>query len=134
MRGYKCGPCPPGYLGNGKHCKEEGKLKLVSVLMKIWVVGSGTLLSSLNAFKIFFQTFEFFIFAKKVSNGHSPQIRQNGELLVRMCRMRVTFWRMSANVSSVECIESREKGWQMSGECSESGLSRVANLANLANF
>jgi hypothetical protein len=23
---------------------------------------------------------------EKVSNGHSPQIRQNGELLVRMCR------------------------------------------------
>jgi hypothetical protein len=69
MRGYKCGPCPPGYLGNGKHCKEEGKLKLVSVLMKIWVVGSGTLLSSLNAFKIFFQTFEFFIFAKKAIKG-----------------------------------------------------------------
>jgi hypothetical protein len=36
----------------------------------------------------------------KLSNGHSPQIRQNGELLVRMCRMRVTFWRMSANVSA----------------------------------
>ena len=47
---------------------------------------------------------------------------------------RVTFWRMSANVSSVKCIESGEKGWRMSGECSESGLSRVANLANLANF
>ena len=69
-----------------------------------------------------------------VSNGHSPQIRRNGELLVRMCRMRVTVWRMSANVSSVECIESGEKGWRMSVECSESGLSRVANLANLANL
>jgi hypothetical protein len=57
----------------------------------------------------------------KLSNGHSPQIRQNGELLVRMCRMRVTVWRMSANVSSVECIESGEKGWRMSGECIESG-------------
>jgi hypothetical protein len=37
---------------------------------------------------------------------------------------------MSANVSSVECIESGEKGWPMYGECSESGLSRVANLLN----
>jgi hypothetical protein len=27
-----------------------------------------------------------------LSNGHSPQIRENGELLVRMCRMRVTFF------------------------------------------
>ena len=56
-----------------------------------------------------------------LSNGHSPQIRRNGELLVRMCRMRVTVWRMSANVSSVKCIESGEKGWRMSVECIESG-------------
>ena len=56
-----------------------------------------------------------------LSNGHSPQIRRNGELLVRMCRMRVSFWRMPANVSSVECVESGEKGWRMSGECVESG-------------
>ncbi len=28
---------------------------------------------------------------------------------------------MSANVSSVECIESGEKGWRMSVECIESG-------------
>jgi hypothetical protein len=35
-----------------------------------------------------------------------------------------------ANVSSVECIESGESSWRMSVECSESGLSRVANLAN----
>jgi hypothetical protein len=49
----------------------------------------------------------------KVSNGHSPQIRQNGELLVRMCRGESHFsqkWRMS-NVS--KCIESGE----MVGEC-----------------
>ena len=49
----------------------------------------------------------------KLSNGHSPQIRRNGELLVRM---RVTVWRMLANVSSVECIESGEKGWRMSAQ------------------
>ena len=37
-----------------------------------------------------------------ISNGHSPQIRRNGELLVRMCRMQVTVWRMYrvSNVSS----------------------------------
>jgi len=62
------------------------------------------------------QTFALFL-----SNGHSRQIRQNGELLVRMCRMRVSFWRMPANVSSVECVESGQKGWRMSGECIESG-------------
>jgi hypothetical protein len=30
---------------------------------------------------------------------------------------------MSANVSSIECIESGEKGWRMSVECIESGES-----------
>jgi hypothetical protein len=48
-----------------------------------------------------------------LSNGHSPQIRQNGELLARMCRGESHFsqrWRMS-DVS--ECIESGE----MVGEC-----------------
>jgi hypothetical protein len=27
-----------------------------------------------------------------LSNGHSPQIRENGELLVRMCQMGVSFF------------------------------------------
>jgi hypothetical protein len=59
-------------------------------------------------------------FEVTVSNGHSPQIRQNGELLVRMCQGESQKVSKSplANVS----------------ECIESGLSRVANLANLANF
>ncbi len=92
-----------------------------------------TLILLLNNF-ILLKPLNFKMLANLLSNDHSPQIRQNGELLVRMCRMRVSFWRMPANVSSIECIESGEKGWQMSVECSESGLSRVANLANLANF
>ncbi len=49
----------------------------------------------------------------ELSNGHSPQIRQNGELLVRMCRGESHFsqkWRMS---NESECIESGE----MVGEC-----------------
>jgi hypothetical protein len=29
---------------------------------------------------------------------------------------------------SVECIESGENGWRMSGECIESGQSRAANV------
>ena len=68
-----------------------------------------------------------------VSNGHSRQIRQNGELLVRMCRMRVTFWRMSANVTVSKCIESGEKGWRMSGECIESGERAGECLANVSS-
>ena len=69
-----------------------------------------------------------------LSNGHSRQIRQNGELLVRMCRMRVTFWRMSGWRMSVECVESGESGWRMSVECVESGESGWRMSANLANF
>ena len=48
-----------------------------------------------------------------LSNDHSPQIRQNGELLARMCRGESHFsqrWQMS---SVSECIESGE----MVGEC-----------------
>jgi hypothetical protein len=29
-----------------------------------------------------------------VSNGHSPQIHKNGKLLVRMCQMRVSFFKL----------------------------------------
>jgi hypothetical protein len=41
----------------------------------------------------------------KLSNGHLPQICQNGELLVRMCRGESHFWSIlakfaGANVSS----------------------------------
>jgi hypothetical protein len=61
-----------------------------------------------------------------ISNGHSPQIRQNGELLVRMCRGESHFsqksplaspgkvgWRMSMNVSSPGKV-----GWRMSANVS----------------
>ncbi len=75
----------------------------------------------------------FFQIDVLLSNGHSRQIRQNGELLVRMCRMRVTFWRMSANVTVSECIESGEKGWRMSGECIESGERVGECLANVSS-
>ena len=54
-----------------------------------------------------------------LSNGHSPQICQNGELLARMCRGESHFsqrWQMS-NVS--ECIESGE----MVGKCRANVLS-----------
>jgi hypothetical protein len=63
------------------------------------------------------QPSEQLFFAFQLSNGHSPQIRRNGELLVRMCRSESHFsqkWPL-ANVS--ECIESGESGWRMSGEC-----------------
>jgi hypothetical protein len=60
----------------------------------------------------------------KLSNGHLPQIRQNGELLLRMCRMRVTFWRMYrvSNVSSPgkrvgKCRSNISSPGKMVGEC-----------------
>ena len=115
-------------LMNEKQLKIQGLKKHRSCISR----GVGTIFFwlTMNRVNIYFTGRLVF----DVSNGHSRQIRQNGELLVRMCRMRVSFWRMPANVSSIECIEYGEKGWRMSVECSESGLSRVANLANLANF
>jgi hypothetical protein len=59
----------------------------------------------------------------KVSNGHSPQIRRNGELLVRMCRGESQKVSKSPLANVSECIESGESGWRMSGECIESGES-----------
>ena len=59
-------------------------------------------------------------YAMKLSNGHSPQIRQNGELLVRMCRGESHFCSILAKFAGANFVESE--------------LSRVANLANLANF
>jgi hypothetical protein len=69
-------------------------------------------------------------FGERLSNGHSPQICQNGKLLVRMCRGESHFsqkWRMS-NVS--ECIESGE----MVGEC-RANVSRQGKwLANVGRM
>jgi hypothetical protein len=56
-----------------------------------------------------------------LSNGHSPQIRQNGELLVRMCRGEPQKVSKSPLANVSECIESGESGWRMLGECIESG-------------
>ena len=49
-----------------------------------------------------------------LSNGHLPQIRENGKLLVRMCRGESHFsqkwpWQMSASLAS-----PRNMAWQMS--------------------
>jgi hypothetical protein len=42
----------------------------------------------------------------KVSNGHSPQIRQNGKLLMQMCRGESHFSQKSLLANVGECIES----------------------------
>jgi hypothetical protein len=66
-----------------------------------------------------------------ISNGHSPQIRQNGKLLVRMCRGESHFsqkWPL-ANVG--ESGESSVNGLVNGGESGESCIfPKMALLAN----
>ncbi len=64
----------------------------------------------------------------EVSNGHSPQIRHFGELLVRMCRGESHFSQKSPLANVGECIESRQSRVANVDECIESGQSRVANV------
>jgi hypothetical protein len=58
-----------------------------------------------------------------LSNGHSPQIRQNGELLVRMCRGESHFSQKLAKASVGESGEYHKR--PHFGEC-ESGESVTA--------
>ena len=38
-RGFDCGKCPKGYVGNGKICQKEGKRKVLSIQYKItWIL------------------------------------------------------------------------------------------------
>ena len=40
-RGFDCGKCPKGYVGNGKICQKEGKRKVLSIPYKItWMLYS----------------------------------------------------------------------------------------------
>ena len=78
----------------------------------------------------------------RLSNGHSPQIRLNGELLVQMCRGESHFSQKSplANVGESgesgqsrlanvdEFIESGQSRLANVGECIESDLNRLANV------
>jgi hypothetical protein len=76
----------------------------------------------------FIQFQQVLAFAKKLSNGHSPQIHQNGELLVRMCRGESHFsqkWPL-ANVG-----ESGEYSVNGSANVGESGEYSVNGLANV---
>ena len=74
-----------------------------------------------------------------ISNGHSPQICQNGKLLVRMCRDESHFSQKSplANVGESgqsrlanvdKCIESGQSRLANVGECIESDQNRLANV------
>jgi hypothetical protein len=64
----------------------------------------------------------------RVSNGHSPQIRENGELLVRMCRGESHFYRKWPLASVGESGESAQHGLANVGESGESARLGLANV------
>jgi hypothetical protein len=55
----------------------------------------------------------------KLSNGHSPQIRKNGELLVRMCRGKSHFSQKWPLTNVGESGESSQKCLANVGESGE---------------
>jgi hypothetical protein len=69
---------------------------------------------------------------EKLSNGHSPQIRENGELLVRMCRGESHFSRKWPLASVRESGESAQHGLANVGEFGESARHGSANVGESA--
>jgi hypothetical protein len=63
-----------------------------------------------------------------LSNGHSPQICENGELLVRMCRGESHFSRKWPSASVGEFVESAQHGSANVGESGESAQHSSANV------
>ncbi len=70
-------------------------------------------------------------FVLQLSNGHSPQIRENGELLVIMCRGESHFSRKWPLASARESGESSQHGLANVGEFGESGESARHGMANV---
>ncbi len=70
----------------------------------------------------------------KVSNGHSPQIRETRSLLVRMCRGESHFFQKwpLANVS--ESGESEQNRLANVGETGESEQTRLANVGKSGEY
>jgi hypothetical protein len=68
------------------------------------------------------------VFGPQLSNGHSPQIRENGELLVRMCRGESHFSRKWPLASVGEFVESAQHGSANVGESGESARHGSANV------
>ncbi len=70
----------------------------------------------------------------KLSNGHSPQIRENGELLVRMCQMRVSFFQKWPLANVGEFGESEQNRLTNVGEFIESEQNRLANVGKFIKY
>jgi hypothetical protein len=64
----------------------------------------------------------------KLSNGHSPQNRENGVLLVRMCRGESHFSRKWPLASVGEFGESAQHGSANVGKSGESAQHGLANV------
>jgi hypothetical protein len=74
------------------------------------------------------------LFVFYLSNGHSPQIRENGKLLVQMCRGESHFsqkWPL-ANVG--ESGESSQHGLANVGESGESSQKCLANVGESGEY
>jgi hypothetical protein len=77
---------------------------------------------------------QIFAVLEKVSNGHSPQIHVNGELLMRMCRGESHFsqkWPL-ANVG--ESGESSQHGLANVGESGKSSQKCLANVGKSGEY
>ncbi len=73
-------------------------------------------------------------FVEILSNGHSPRIRKNGELLMRMCRGESHFsqkWPL-ANVG--ESGESSQHGLANVSESGESSQKCLANVGESGEY
>ncbi len=64
-----------------------------------------------------------------LSNGHSPQIRQNGKLLVRMCRGESRFFRKWPLANVGESGEYSVSGLANVGESGENSVNGSANVS-----
>ena len=72
--------------------------------------------------------------SSKLSNGHSPQIRKNGKLLVRMCRIRVSFFQKWPLANVGEFGESEQNRLANVGEFIESEQNRLANVGESGEY
>jgi hypothetical protein len=69
-----------------------------------------------------------------LSNGHSPQIRENGELLMRMCRGESHFFQKWPLANVGEFGESEQNRLANVGKSGESEQNRLANVGESGEY